>query len=82
MFTVRQGHAINVSMFQFNFVSLDFVVSKLFYFDLFLSGSEIGRFVTMLRNPSSILKACAAFALLQVTVLSLGFLCPIPVYLE
>uniref|UniRef100_A0A7N2LG29 Uncharacterized protein n=1 Tax=Quercus lobata TaxID=97700 RepID=A0A7N2LG29_QUELO len=28
------------------------------------SGAEIGRFVAMLRNPSSILKACAAFALL------------------
>ncbi|CAL0302895.1 unnamed protein product [Lupinus luteus] len=32
------------------------------------SGSEIGRFVTMLRNPSSILKACAGFALLQFTI--------------
>lgn len=32
------------------------------------SSAEIGRFVTMLRNPSSILKACAAFALLQFTV--------------
>ncbi|KAF7825119.1 protein ARABIDILLO 1 [Senna tora] len=32
------------------------------------SGSEIGRFVAMLRNPSSILKACAAFALLQFTI--------------
>ncbi|CAM8990978.1 unnamed protein product [Rhodiola kirilowii] len=32
------------------------------------SGSEIGRFVSMLRNPSSILKACAAFALLQFTI--------------
>nr|POE51446.1 protein arabidillo 1 [Quercus suber] len=31
------------------------------------SGAEIGRFVAMLRNPSSILKACAAFALLQFT---------------
>ncbi|KAG9159519.1 hypothetical protein Leryth_026855 [Lithospermum erythrorhizon] len=31
-------------------------------------GAEIGRFVTMLRNPSSVLKACAAFALLQFTV--------------
>lgn len=30
------------------------------------SGSEIGRFVSMLRNPSSILKSCAAFALFQV----------------
>ncbi|TVU31670.1 hypothetical protein EJB05_23368 [Eragrostis curvula] len=30
------------------------------------SGAEIGRFVAMLRNPSSILRACAAFALLQV----------------
>ncbi|XP_022842953.1 protein ARABIDILLO 1-like [Olea europaea var. sylvestris] len=32
------------------------------------SGAEIGRFVSMLRNPYSILKACAAFALLQFTV--------------
>ncbi|KAF8412939.1 hypothetical protein HHK36_000911 [Tetracentron sinense] len=32
------------------------------------SGAEIGRFVVMLRNPSSILKACAAFALLQFTI--------------
>ncbi|CAL1406091.1 unnamed protein product [Linum trigynum] len=32
------------------------------------SGAEIGRFVTLLRNPSSILKACAAFALLQFTI--------------
>eukprot|EP00258_Populus_trichocarpa_P034242 XP_024450261.1 protein ARABIDILLO 1 isoform X1 [Populus trichocarpa] len=32
------------------------------------SGAEIGRFVAMLRNPSSILKACAAFALLQFTI--------------
>ncbi|KAE9592188.1 hypothetical protein Lal_00012965 [Lupinus albus] len=32
------------------------------------SGAEIGRFVTMLRSPSSILKACAAFALLQLTI--------------
>ncbi|KAJ4905327.1 Protein ARABIDILLO 2 [Raphanus sativus] len=32
------------------------------------SGSEIGRFVTMLRNPSPILKACAAFALVQFTI--------------
>ncbi|PWA58188.1 protein ARABIDILLO 1 [Artemisia annua] len=31
------------------------------------SGAEIGRFVVMLRNPSSVLKACAAFALLQFT---------------
>ena len=30
------------------------------------SGSEIGRFVTMLRNPCLVLRACAAFALLQV----------------
>ncbi|XP_022770196.1 protein ARABIDILLO 1-like isoform X4 [Durio zibethinus] len=29
------------------------------------SGAEIGRFIFMLRNSSSILKACAAFALLQ-----------------
>ncbi|KAF1895788.1 hypothetical protein Lal_00037904 [Lupinus albus] len=33
-----------------------------------ICGSEIGRFVTMLRNPSSILKACAGFALLQFTI--------------
>ncbi|KAL5795001.1 hypothetical protein ACOSP7_003595 [Xanthoceras sorbifolium] len=32
------------------------------------SGAEIGRFITMLRNPSSILKTCAAFALLQFTI--------------
>ncbi|XP_043720067.1 protein ARABIDILLO 1-like [Telopea speciosissima] len=32
------------------------------------SGAEIGRFVAMLRNSSSILKACAAFALLQFTI--------------
>lgn len=32
------------------------------------SGAEIGRFVIMLRNPSSVLKACAAFALLQFTI--------------
>ncbi|GAB2270968.1 Protein ARABIDILLO 1 [Dionaea muscipula] len=32
------------------------------------SGSEIGRFIAMLRNHSSILKACAAFALLQFTI--------------
>ncbi|CAM8937934.1 unnamed protein product [Rhodiola kirilowii] len=32
------------------------------------SGAEIGRFVSMLRNPSSTLKACAAFALLQFTI--------------
>lgn len=39
-----------------------------FYFlhFIFLSGAEIGRFIVMLRNPSSVLKACAAFALLQV----------------
>ncbi|ONM63161.1 Protein ARABIDILLO 1 [Zea mays] len=33
------------------------------------SRSEIGRFVVMLRNPSPILRACAAFALLQVCFL-------------
>ncbi|KAG4378037.1 hypothetical protein GLYMA_18G253400v4 [Glycine max] len=38
------------------------------------SGAEIGRFITMLRNPSSILKACAAFALLQVTIASSNIL--------
>ncbi|XP_044481329.1 protein ARABIDILLO 1-like [Mangifera indica] len=32
------------------------------------SGAEIGRFITMLRNSSSILKSCAAFALLQFTI--------------
>ncbi|XP_008659933.1 protein ARABIDILLO 1 isoform X5 [Zea mays] len=32
------------------------------------SRSEIGRFVVMLRNPSPILRACAAFALLQFTI--------------
>ncbi|XP_024958701.1 protein ARABIDILLO 1-like isoform X2 [Cynara cardunculus var. scolymus] len=32
------------------------------------SGAEIGRFVAMLRNQSPVLKACAAFALLQFTV--------------
>ncbi|CAI9786044.1 unnamed protein product [Fraxinus pennsylvanica] len=31
-------------------------------------GAEIGRFVSMLRYPSSILKTCAAFALLQFTM--------------
>ncbi|XP_071713939.1 protein ARABIDILLO 1-like [Rutidosis leptorrhynchoides] len=32
------------------------------------SGPEIGRFVSMLRNHSPVLKACAAFALLQFTI--------------
>ncbi|XP_057808360.1 protein ARABIDILLO 1-like [Salvia miltiorrhiza] len=32
------------------------------------SGAEIGRFVSMLRNPSPTLKGCAAFALLQFTM--------------
>ncbi|GLU00382.1 hypothetical protein SLE2022_177590 [Rubroshorea leprosula] len=32
------------------------------------SGAEIGRFISMLRNPYPILKACAAFALLQFTI--------------
>eukprot|EP01018_Ginkgo_biloba_P001586 Gb_21670 [translate_table: standard] len=32
------------------------------------SGAEVGRFVTMLRNASSVLRACAAFALLQFTM--------------
>ncbi|XP_073001622.1 protein ARABIDILLO 1-like isoform X1 [Typha latifolia] len=32
------------------------------------SSAEIGRFVAMIRNPSSILRACAAFALLQFTI--------------
>jgi len=30
------------------------------------SGAEIGRFVAMLRNGAAVLRACAAFALLQV----------------
>ncbi|XP_074579832.1 protein ARABIDILLO 1 [Curcuma longa] len=32
------------------------------------SSAEIGRYVAMLRNPSSILRACAAFALVQFTI--------------
>lgn len=32
------------------------------------SGAEIGRFVTMLRNGSPVLRACAAFAILQFTM--------------
>ncbi|KAJ6824686.1 protein ARABIDILLO 1-like [Iris pallida] len=32
------------------------------------SAAEIGRFVIMLKNSSSILRACAAFALLQFTI--------------
>eukprot|EP01018_Ginkgo_biloba_P023221 Gb_22628 [translate_table: standard] len=32
------------------------------------SGAEVGRFVVMLRNGSTVLKACAAFALLQFTM--------------
>eukprot|EP00250_Pteridium_aquilinum_P002467 c1268_g1_i1 orf=484-3261(-) len=32
------------------------------------SGSEIGRFVTMLKNGSPVLRACAAFAILQFTM--------------
>uniref|UniRef100_A0A2P2NZC7 Uncharacterized protein n=1 Tax=Rhizophora mucronata TaxID=61149 RepID=A0A2P2NZC7_RHIMU len=32
------------------------------------SVAEIGRFVAMLRNPYSILRACSAFALLQFTM--------------
>ncbi|KAL3537064.1 hypothetical protein ACH5RR_000430 [Cinchona calisaya] len=32
------------------------------------SGAEIGQFVSMLQNPSSVLIACAAFALLQFTI--------------
>ncbi|XP_078442164.1 protein ARABIDILLO 1-like [Wolffia australiana] len=32
------------------------------------SGSEIGRFILMLRNSSSVLRVCAAFALLQFTI--------------
>ncbi|GMP42654.1 hypothetical protein CsSME_00012321 [Camellia sinensis var. sinensis] len=35
---------------------------------LSLCQAEIGRFVAMLRNPSSILKECAVFALLQFTI--------------
>ncbi|XP_047983136.1 protein ARABIDILLO 1-like isoform X1 [Salvia hispanica] len=33
------------------------------------SGAEIGRFVSMLRNPAPTLKGCAAFALLQFTII-------------
>ncbi|KAF5731614.1 protein ARABIDILLO 1-like [Tripterygium wilfordii] len=32
------------------------------------SGAEIGRFINMLKNPCTTLKACAAFALLQFTI--------------
>lgn len=32
------------------------------------SGAEVGRFVVMLRNGSTVLKSCAAFALLQFTM--------------
>ncbi|CAM6093941.1 unnamed protein product [Calypogeia fissa] len=32
------------------------------------SGAEVGRFVAMLRNGSAVLRACAAFALLQFTM--------------
>ncbi|MCO5577009.1 hypothetical protein L7F22_030831 [Adiantum nelumboides] len=32
------------------------------------SGSEIGRFVTMLKNGSPVLRACASFAILQFTM--------------
>lgn len=32
------------------------------------SGAEVGRFVTMLRNGSPVLRACAAFAILQFTM--------------
>uniref|UniRef100_A0ACD5TSY8 Uncharacterized protein n=1 Tax=Avena sativa TaxID=4498 RepID=A0ACD5TSY8_AVESA len=32
------------------------------------SGAEIARFIDTLRNPSSVLRACAAFALLQFTI--------------
>ncbi|KAL3613693.1 Protein ARABIDILLO 1 [Castilleja foliolosa] len=38
------------------------------------SGAEIGRFVTMLRNPSPTLKGCAAFALLHLRFLVGGML--------
>uniref|UniRef100_A0A453JAS5 Uncharacterized protein n=1 Tax=Aegilops tauschii subsp. strangulata TaxID=200361 RepID=A0A453JAS5_AEGTS len=34
----------------------------------FSSRAEIARFVDTLRNPSSVLRACAAFALLQFTM--------------
>lgn len=36
------------------------------FFNLLSSAAEIGRYIAMLRNPSSVLRACAAFALLQV----------------
>ncbi|XWS60134.1 hypothetical protein CRYUN_Cryun07bG0008400 [Craigia yunnanensis] len=39
------------------------------------SGAEIDRFVKMLRDPSSILKSCSAFALLQASACS-----PSPIY--
>lgn len=42
------------------------------FFVNILSGAEIGRFVSMLRNQSPVLKACAAFALLQVKHSQLG----------
>ncbi|VAH06320.1 protein ARABIDILLO 1-like [Triticum dicoccoides] len=32
------------------------------------SGAEIGRFIAMLRNPTPVLRACAAFALLQFSI--------------
>ncbi|KAM0842629.1 hypothetical protein ACQ4PT_058252 [Festuca glaucescens] len=32
------------------------------------SGAEVGRFIAMLRNPTPVLRACAAFALLQFTI--------------
>ena len=38
------------------------------------SGEEIGRFVTMLRNPSPVLKKIAAFAILQVIFFSIKWL--------
>lgn len=50
----------------FEFGVIPSVLSLLMLPSSFCSGAEIGRFVTMLRNPSSTLKACATFALLQV----------------
>ncbi|URE20612.1 Armadillo/beta-catenin-like repeat [Musa troglodytarum] len=35
---------------------------------LHINAAEIGRYIAMLRNPSSVLRACAAFALLQFTI--------------
>lgn len=49
-----------------NFLRYPSAFLLIIFLNCLFSGAEIGRFVTMLRNSSSILKACAAFALLQV----------------